>query len=112
VERPADRAPPPDAPSATLHRVPTDHALVAVRVQPRARRTEVVGERAGAVVIRVAAPPVDGKANAALCRFVAERAGVAKGAVSVVRGASARDKVVRVEGAGLDAVRAALLAPG
>jgi uncharacterized protein (TIGR00251 family) len=89
--------------------VPPDHALVTVRVQPRAKRTEVVGEREGAVVIRVAAPPVDGKANAALCRFVAERAGVPKGAVSVVRGESARDKLVRVEGAVTDAVRAALL---
>ena len=39
---------------------------LAVRLQPRARRDEVVGERAGAVVIRVTAPPVDGKANAAL----------------------------------------------
>jgi uncharacterized protein (TIGR00251 family) len=85
------------------------HALLAVRVQPRAKRDEVVGERAGAVVIRLSAPPVDGKANAALCRFVAERAGVARSAVSVVRGASARDKTLRVEGVDSDALRAALL---
>jgi len=81
-----------------------------VRLQPRARRDEVVGERAGAVVIRVAAPPVDGKANQALCRFVAKAAGVAPSRVSVVRGHTARDKVVRVEGADLDALRSALLA--
>jgi uncharacterized protein (TIGR00251 family) len=90
--------------------VPADHALLPVRVQPRAKRTQVAGEREGAVVIRIAAPPVDGKANAALCRLVAERAGVPKGAVSVVRGESGRDKLVRVEGVSLDAVRAALLA--
>ena len=84
-------------------------ALLAVRVQPRAKRDEVVGERAGAVVIRVAAPPVDGKANTALCRFVAARAGVPRSAVSVVRGESARDKLVRVDGVEADALRAALL---
>ena len=48
-------------------------ADVAIRLQPRAKREEVVGERAGAIVIRVTAPPVDGKANAALCAFVAKR---------------------------------------
>ena len=47
-------------------------ADVAIRLQPRAKREEVVGERAGAIVIRVTAPPVDGKANAALCAFIAK----------------------------------------
>ena len=84
-------------------------ALLAVRVQPRARRDEVVGERADAIVIRIAAPPVDGKANAALCRFVAKRAGVPRSAVTVVRGESAKDKLLRVDGVSLDALRAALL---
>ena len=69
----------------------------------------MVGERAGAIVIRVTAPPVDGKANAALCAFVARAAGVPPSRVRVVRGATSRDKVVRVEGADADAVRAALL---
>ena len=86
-----------------------DHALLSVRVQPRAKRTEVVGERDGTVVIRIAAPPVDGKANAALCRFVADVADVPRRAVHVVRGESARDKVVRIEGRSLDDVRRALL---
>ena len=74
------------------------HADLAVRLQPRAKREEVVGERGGAVLVRVTAPPVDGKANAALCALVARRAGVPKSAVSVVRGQAARDKVVRVDG--------------
>jgi uncharacterized protein (TIGR00251 family) len=80
-----------------------------VRLQPRARRDEVVGERAGAVVIRVTAPPVDGKANDALCRLVAKAVGVAPSSVSVVRGHTARDKVVRVEGVDDAALRAALV---
>ena len=49
----------------------TGHADIAVRLQPRSNRDEVVGERAGAVVIRTTAPPVDGKANAALCALIA-----------------------------------------
>jgi uncharacterized protein YggU (UPF0235/DUF167 family) len=67
-------------------------------VQPRARRDEVAGERAGAVVVRVAAPPVDGRANAAVCALIAARAGVPRSAVSVLRGAGSRDKVLEVRG--------------
>jgi uncharacterized protein len=67
-----------------------------------------VGERDGAIVIRVTAPPVAGKANDALCRLMAKAAGVPPSRVSVIRGQTARDKVVRVEGVALAAVRAAL----
>ena len=60
-------------------------------------------------MIRVTAPPVDGKANAALCAFVARAAGVPPSRVSVVRGQTSRDKVVRVDGADEMALRRALL---
>jgi uncharacterized protein len=83
-------------------------AHLRVRVQPRAKRDEVVGERAGAVVVRLAAPPVDGKANAALCAFLAKAAGVRRSQVTIVRGAMARDKVVRVEGVAEADLRRAL----
>ena len=79
-----------------------------VRLQPRARRNEVAGERAGAIVIRVTAPPVDGRANAALCAFVAGEAGVAPSKVEVVRGHTSRDKVLRVQGIDDLRLRAAL----
>jgi uncharacterized protein (TIGR00251 family) len=82
---------------------------VSVRLQPRARRDEVVGERAGATVIRLTAPPVDGKANAALCAFVARAAGVPSSRVSVVRGQTSRDKVVRVDGVDEELLKTALL---
>lgn len=82
-----------------------------IRLQPRARRDEVVGERAGVIVIRVSAPPVDGKANAALCALIARAVDVAPSRVSVVRGQASRDKVVRVEGVAEPQVRAALLGP-
>jgi uncharacterized protein YggU (UPF0235/DUF167 family) len=59
-------------------------------------------------VIRVTAPPVEGKANAALCAFLAAAAGVGRTRVEVVRGQSARDKLVRVEGLDERALRRAL----
>jgi uncharacterized protein (TIGR00251 family) len=82
-----------------------------VRLQPRARRDEVVGERAGAVLIRVTAPPVDGKANDALCRLVAKKAGVAPSRVTLIRGQAARDKTLEIEGVDTAALRAALGLP-
>jgi uncharacterized protein (TIGR00251 family) len=82
-----------------------------IRLQPRARRNEVVGEREGAVLIRVTAPPVDGKANDALCRLVAKKAGVAPSRVSVLKGHTARDKTLEVDGVDIAALRAALGLP-
>ena len=69
-----------------------------IRVQPRAARTEIVGEHGGALKIRVAAPPVDGAANETLVRFLAERLGVSRSAVTISGGASGRAKVMRVAG--------------
>ena len=85
-----------------------DATLVRVRLQPRAARDAIAGERAGALVVRVTAPPVEGRANDALCRLLAKAAGVAPSRVAVVRGASARDKVVRVEGVGAPQLAARL----
>jgi uncharacterized protein (TIGR00251 family) len=82
---------------------------LAIRVQPRAKRTEVAGERGGAVVIRVSAPPVDGKANAAVEKLVADKLGVHKSAVAIVRGDSSRDKLVRIDGLSADEARTRLL---
>ena len=72
--------------------------LIAVRVAPRAGRTAIAGERAGRLLIRTTAPPVDGRANEAVCRLLAKTLGVAGGRVSLTRGTQARDKLVRVEG--------------
>lgn len=67
-----------------------------IRVQPGARRSEVVGAHGDALRVRVASPPVDGKANAELVRFLAEHLGVPARAVEVVRGHTSRTKVVHV----------------
>src|SRR4051794_15985672 len=75
-------------------------AELSVRLQPRGRRNAIGEERDGVLRVTVAAAPVDGQANAALCKLIAKRAGVARGRVSVVRGERSREKVVRVEGLG------------
>mgnify|MGYP003346194662 CR=1 FL=1 len=71
-------------------------SLVAVRVQPRASSDAVIGEREGAIAIRLKAPPVDGQANAALLRFLARKLGVAPTAVELVRGATGRQKLIQI----------------
>jgi uncharacterized protein len=85
-----------------------DMAELAVRVIPRARRDEIAGERDGRILVRLTAPPVEGAANAALCRLVARSAGVPARRVSIVRGLTSRDKVLRVEGVTADELRARL----
>lgn len=75
-----------------------------VRVRPRASKDALGGEREGALVVRLTAPPVEGAANEALARFLGKTLGVAPSAVRVVSGASGRNKVVSV--AGLDAATA------
>ncbi len=75
-----------------------ESARVAVRVIPRARINELVGRRDGVLLVRVTAPPEGGRANAALCRVLAKRAGVGVRSVSIVRGVSSRQKVVQVDG--------------
>ena len=75
-----------------------DGAVVLVlHVQPGAKRTEVAGVHGDAVKIRLAAPPVDGKANAELARFLAAEFGVPAARVTFVRGSAARRKTVRIE---------------
>ena len=69
-----------------------------LHIQPGAKKTEVTGLHGEALKIRLAAPPVDGKANACLIAFLADRLGVAKAAVSLVSGDSSRAKRVRVSG--------------
>jgi uncharacterized protein len=83
-------------------------AQIRVRLRPRGSRDELAGLRDGVLQAKVTAAPVDGKANRALCRLIAKRAGVAPSRVSVVRGEKSRDKVVRVEGVDSADLRAAL----
>lgn len=84
--------------------------VLTLHVQPGARRTEIAGLHGDALKVRLAAPPVDGKANECLIGFLAEILGVAKHRVELVSGATSRSKRVRIEGIEADTVRRALAA--
>jgi uncharacterized protein YggU (UPF0235/DUF167 family) len=69
---------------------------IEVRVIPRAKRDEVGGERAGRLLVRTTAAPVDDRANAAVCRLVADHLGVPARHVTIESGHRSRDKVLRI----------------
>lgn len=68
----------------------------------------MAGERDGRLLVRLSAPPVDGAANAALVEFLAEVLGVPRRSLTIVSGATAREKRVAVAGLGVREVLAAL----
>jgi uncharacterized protein (TIGR00251 family) len=76
-----------------------DHFVLAIHAQPGARRTEVAGLHGDALKIRVGAPAVDGKANAALIAFVSDRLGIPKRDVTLAGGELSREKKLRVPAA-------------
>jgi len=81
-----------------------------VRVQPRASRSEIAGEWQGGLRVRLAAPPVDDRANEALRRLLAERLNVPVAAVRIAQGHHSRSKRVEIHGATAAQVRS-LAAP-
>ena len=88
--------------------VSADGVTFSVRLTPRASKNEIVGIQAGALRVRLTAPPVEGAANAALIEFIAERLKVRKSAISIVSGERSRNKIVRVSGLNMEQVKAAL----
>lgn len=88
-----------------------DGVVLTLHIQPGAKKNEVAGIHGEALKIRLAAPPVDGKANAALLAFVADTLQVAKARVSLVSGQTSRAKRVAVEGVAVSTAQALLL-PG
>ncbi len=69
-----------------------------IRVTPRARRDEIAGVRDGIVLVRVTAPPADGRANLAVRRLIADRLHVRLAQVLLVGGERRREKLLRIEG--------------
>lgn len=69
-----------------------------VRVQPRASRSEIVGEQEGALRVRLAAPPVDGAANDALIELLADLLDVPKRDIRIVSGATSKRKIIEADG--------------
>lgn len=69
-----------------------------MRVVPRASRSEIIGEHDGALKIKLAAPPVDGSANAELIKTLAKAFGVANRSVEIVSGQTSKTKQVKIKG--------------
>ena len=83
---------------AWFNRAADGSLVVSLHIQPGAKKTEIAGLHGDALKIRLAAPPVDGKANAALVAFLAKACGVPRSAVALVSGETSRSKRVRLQG--------------
>jgi len=86
--------------------------VLRIRVQPRAAQNSLAGEMEGALKVRLTAPPVDGAANEACCKFLAELFDVARSNVEIVSGHTGRNKLVKVVGATEEQARQVLNGSG
>jgi uncharacterized protein len=95
----------PVKPKKSPHRneAETTPVQFAVRIQPRASKNEITRMDDGRLKIRLTAPPVDGAANEALVKFLADQFNVARSQVEIVSGHTGREKVVRIAGIGKEA---------
>ena len=80
-----------------LRQAADGEVTLTLHIQPGAKKSEIAGLYGDALKIRLAAPPVDGKANEALIRFIAETLGLPKAAVSLKSGQTSRQKVIEIE---------------
>ncbi len=83
------------------YQIGRDGVTIHVQAQPGAKRTEVAGLYGDSIKVRLASPPVDGKANECLIAYLAERLGVKRNQVIITRGLSSRRKTVFAQGRGL-----------
>lgn len=74
------------------------HTLLKLHVTPRGSRNEVIGWRDNVLCVKITAPPVEGAANAAIVKFVADALKVRKSQVELVSGEKSREKTLRIEG--------------
>jgi len=84
------------------------HCTLAIKAIPNAPRNAVVGWLGAALKVKVQAPPVEGRANEALCEFLADTLHLPRRAVTVLRGDTSRQKLVRIEGLALPEVQTRL----
>lgn len=85
--------------------------MLRVRITPRARKDALAGEREGALLVRLTAPPVEGAANAALVKLIGKKVGLPPSAVLIVNGTKGRNKTVLLVGMDVPAVRVCLENP-
>jgi len=85
-------------------------AKITVHVQPNAQRNEALGYEDGVLRVKIAAPPVKGRANKELIEFLSDILGVSRGSVTIEKGATSRSKVIGVSGLSQDEVETRLVA--
>jgi uncharacterized protein len=85
-------------------------ATIRVHVIPNAKIDKVAGEHGDAIKIKLRAPAVEGKANAALRRFLAEKLSIPQRAIVLERGERSRDKMIRIDALSEEEVRSRLIA--
>ena len=89
-------------------RAPLPICTLAIKAIPNAPRTEIVGWLGDALKVKIHAPPVEGRANEALCDFIAEALQLPRRAVTVLRGDTSRQKLLRITGLNLAETKARL----
>jgi len=80
-------------------------SLLKLHVTPRGSRNEITGRRGDALCVKITAPPVEGAANEAVVRFMAEVLGVRKSHVRIVAGEKSREKTLSIDGLSDEEVR-------
>jgi hypothetical protein len=81
---------------------------ISLYIQPKASKTEIIGEHNGLLKIKIKSPPVDGQANAEVIEFLSKSLGIPKRQVEFLKGDKSREKKVRVLGVSLEHVRRTL----
>jgi len=87
----------------------TGMAALRFHIVPNAQQNKVLGEHGSAIKIKLRAPALEGKANAALCRFLAEALKISERRIVLERGHKSREKLIRIEGLSEEEVRSGLL---
>ena len=87
---------------------PPGSCTIAIKAIPNAPRSEVIGWLGDALKVKVHAPPVEGRANEVLCEFLADELDLPRRAVTVLRGDTSRQKVLRIDGRSLAELKAKL----
>jgi hypothetical protein len=88
---------------------PAPHTKIAIRVQPGASRNGAAVDSEGRIRVALTSPPVEGKANLALVKFLSKSLGVPKRCISIVTGEKSRDKIVAIEGLSEAEIRGRLI---
>jgi uncharacterized protein (TIGR00251 family) len=70
-----------------------------VYLQPKSSKNEIVGRYRDGIKIKVTAPPIEGKANEALIRFLAKEFGISPSCIEIIKGHRSREKTLRISGA-------------